>query len=1191
MIFQIAKFEIKYWLRQPMLYIFFAIIGLLVFGASTSEQITIGERVGNVHKNAPFVVENFYALMSLICLLMITNFHNSGAARDFSEKTAQIIFSTPIRKADFIFGRFLGAFFISILPFLGVSVGNLIGTAMPWLDAERVGPTIWSGHLNGLTVFTIPNLFFGGAIIFCIAALTRNTIISFVGSIGLLVGYIITQNMISDIDNETLGALLDPFGLRTFGVATKYWTVDERNTMSMGFEGLLLWNRLMWVSVGFVVLLFTYARFTFQEKNSLGKKKGKQKENSEIAQTRAWEPLIIAKPTYSRGLAWKQFLSQIRIETISILKNTAFIIIMIFGAINLISSMSFATTSYGLSAFPVTYNMIELIEGSFFMFIISVITFYTGNIVWKERESKVHDIYDALPYPDWIPLVSKTVALWLVVEVLLIVGSVMGMSTQLLNGFTDIRPEVYFVKLILINGMNFLGLISLCVFIHVMVNNKYLGYFIFIAFILTNDFLWGALDIESKLVQFGSSPDLIYSDMNGFGPFLKGKLYFESYWLAFSIILLLVGLLYWIRGREVGFSIRTNLALDRWKLYRVPLLLTSLVFLLMGGWLFINTKIVNEFHTEKQVLKSQSEYEKRYKKYQKAPQPRVTDVEYEINLYPSDRKLNVHSKQWLKNKSAVNIDTIFFTLPTAYETTVAINGAKHVINDTLHNFIALRLSSALKSGDSILVQYTSNYEAKGIENDVSNTAIVDNGSFFNNAELLPSVGYNDGFEISDKSDRKDFDLKPRERMQKLNTDPAKRMNTYISSNSDWVNVKTVFKTDADQIAIAPGSLIRQWKENGRACFEYKLDHYSFNFYSFLSARFEVKKKMYKGISMEVYYDSKHAYNVDKMLMSMEKSIDYYSQNFGPYHHKQTRIIEFPRYASFAQAFPGTMPYSESIGFIANLEDEEDIDMVTYVVAHEMGHQWWAHQVCGPDMQGSTLESESMAQYSALMVMENMYGKSQMHKFLRYEMDRYLRSRGGEQEKECPLIEVENQGYVHYNKASVVMYYLKEMIGRKNVESALKNLIDSFAYREPPYPASYELVNRFEERTPDSLKYLITDLFRKITVFNNRVSDVSARKEKDEYVITFNVVAEKMYADSMGRETKVPTHDWIEIGVFAKPEGDHKYGKELKLQRVKFDTTSRTFTLRTKEEPYQVGIDPYFYLMDRVPDDNLKKISL
>jgi ABC-2 type transport system permease protein len=117
-----------------------------------------------------------------------------------------------------------------------------------------------------------------------------------------------------------------------------------------------------------------------------------------------------------------------------------------------------------------------------------------------------------------------------------------------------------------------------------------------------------------------------------------------------------------------------------------------------------------------------------------------------------------------------------------------------------------------------------------------------------------------------------------------------------------------------------------------------------------------------------------------MESSMKKSLDYYITNFGPYYHKQVRIIEFPKYDSFAQAFPGTMPYSESIGFIAKIEDEDDIDMVFYVVAHEMGHQYWAHQLIGSEMQGATMLSETFSQYSALMVMEKEYGRDAMKNF-------------------------------------------------------------------------------------------------------------------------------------------------------------------------------------------------------------------
>jgi ABC-2 type transport system permease protein len=1188
----ILKFELRYWFRQPMLYIFILINAALIFGASSSDSITVGSQTGNVNKNAPFVVEQFYSIMSLFSLLMITAFLNSAAARDFMEKTSQILFTTPIKKRDFILGRFFGAVIICMIPFLGVSIGNLIGVQMPWLDESLRGPTFWSGHIHGFLIFVVPNMFFAGAVIFSIAALTRSTILSFVGSIGLLVGYIISQNLIRDIDSEVIGAMLDPFGMRTFSVATKYWTVDDKNTMSMGFEGLLLMNRLIWMGVGVLVLIFTYYRFSFSEKSRSSKRKAKSEEKIENVALRSWVPLISVKPIFNSTLTARQIVSQVKLETISILKNTAFIVIMIFGAINLISSMSFATSQgYGLTAFPVTYQVLDIIEGSFYLFIVAVITFYSGVIVWKERDNKVSDIYDALPYSDWMPLISKMIALWLVIETLLIIGCLIGIITQILHGFGDIRLGVYLIQMIVISGLSFLSLIALSVFIHILVNNKYLGYFIFVAFVITNNFVWPALDVETNLIPFGSSPSLIYSDMNKFGPFLTGTLAFEFYWLLFSIVLLMFGFLFWIRGRDVSFKIRTTIAKHRFPMVKLPLLVALFAWIVFGSFLYYNSKVLNEFTTSKEDEKSQADYEKTYKRYELNPQPRVVAVEYQIDLFPVERRLDVKSTQWIKNKSTVVIDSIFFTVPNDFEFKLDVPSAKLVLNDSLLQFQIYRLNSGLQPGDSLLLTMSSSYQANGIENEVSNTNIVSNGSFFNNSSFLPMIGYQANYEIQDKNDRKKKDLAPRKRMPLLSKDPKSRMDNYISNNSDWVTVITIFSTSEDQIAIAPGSLKRQWKKDGRSYFEYELDHYSLNFYSFLSARFETKRKMHKGISLEVYYDKAHPYNVDKMLMSMEKAIDYYTENFGPYAHKQARIIEFPRYASFAQAFPGTMPYSESIGFIANLEDSDDIDMVTYVVAHEMGHQWWAHQVMGPEMQGSTLLSESMAQYSALMVMEKMYGKDQMHKFLRYEMDRYLRSRGTESEKECALEEVENQGYVHYNKASVIMYYFKEMVGEKNVNAALKNLVDSFAYRQPPYPGSYELVDRFEAATPDSLKYLITDLFKKMTIFNNRVLEASSKKVKDGYETTFKVRTDKMYADSLGKETKIGIHDWIEIGVFAKPAEGKKMGKALHLKKVLFDKMERSFTIHTKDEPYQVGVDPYYYLIDRVPSDNLKKITM
>ena len=165
-----------------------------------------------------------------------------------------------------------------------------------------------------------------------------------------------------------------------------------------------------------------------------------------------------------------------------------------------------------------------------------------------------------------------------------------------------------------------------------------------------------------------------------------------------------------------------------------------------------------------------------------------------------------------------------------------------------------------------------------------------------------------------------------------------------------------------------------------------------------------------------------------MLKAMKASLALFGEVFSPYQFKQARIIEFPSYADFAQAFANTIPYSENIGFLAKLSDPDKIDIATYVTAHEIAHQWWAHQIIPANQQGATMLVESFAQYSALLVMEQIYGREQMRRFLKYELDRYLRARGGEVVEELPLARVENQPYIHYQKGSLAMYWLKEVVG-------------------------------------------------------------------------------------------------------------------------------------------------------------------
>jgi ABC-type transport system involved in multi-copper enzyme maturation permease subunit len=1189
MFFPIAWFEIKYWLRSWMLWIFLLVIATMIFGAVSTDQIQVGVPLTNTFRNAPYVIENFYSLIGLLTLLMATAFLNSAAARDFSHNTYQIVFSTPMRRFDFIFGRFLGATLISVLPMVGVSLGILVAKYMPWVDPERWGPVNWTAHLYGILVFAVPNAFFVAAVLFAIAVLARNEIISFVGALGLLTGYIVADSLLQDIEREHVAALLDPFGIRTFALATKYWTVFEKNTNSIGLTGLLLWNRLIWIGVGCVILLFAYWRFSFAERSKKIKKRKEESPDAPVATV----PLVVK--AHLEQAPWRKFVGSLRVHFLGLVKSTFFIVIVIAALANTIPTLVFnSSEGYGLSILPVTYRILELIAGSLYLFLYVMVTYFAGVLVWKDRDARMDEIADSLPTPEWVSYAARLVTLLGALGLILVITAAGGIVVQAAHGYHRYQLGLYASQLFWRDGSLLLLMAILAFFIHVLSPNKYVGYFLYVTFIILDLTIWRPLNISTHLLQFAGRPSVVYSDFFGDAPYRTAWNWFTLYWLLFCGLLYVATVMLWPRGRQASWEHRWQNAVLRftgaWKFLTAVF---ALLFIASGAWIYYNTKILNKLAGPKDEQRVQANYEKTYKPLAKQRQPRVRSIKYAIDIFPETRNMTMDVEEVIQNPYQEPLNEIHFSVARGYDTNIEIPGAELSKDDKRLLYRIYRFTSPLQPGESRTAHFIVKSKTRGFENSVSIPELVQNGTFFNN-EVAPIIGYNSERELTDPNDRRDNKLPEQELMLPLERNcTADCMDTYLPGHSDLVDVESVVSTSPDQIAIAPGSLLREWQANGRRYFQYKLDHPSMNYYSFISGRYQVAREEWNGVKVEVYYLPEHAWNVPRMVSAVKKSLDYYTHNFSPYVHKEARIIEFPRVAQFAQAFPGTMPYSESIGFIADISKPDDIDMVYYVVAHEMGHQWWAYQVVGANMQGATLLSESMAQYSALMVMEKEYGRDIMRKFLRYEMDRYLAGRGRERLKERPLLTVEaEQGYVHYRKASVVMYYLKEMIGEEAVNRALRKLIARYGYADPPYPTSWALLDDLRSEMTPEQQYLIKDLFEDITFFSNRALQASASQRADgKYDVTIEVEAQKFKADPKGNETEVVVDDWIDIGAFAKPEKDKKYGKTLYRQREHITQPKSSFTFTTDELPDQAGIDPFLLLIDRVPDDNTKKVEL
>ncbi len=325
-----------------------------------------------------------------------------------------------------------------------------------------------------------------------------------------------------------------------------------------------------------------------------------------------------------------------------------------------------------------------------------------------------------------------------------------------------------------------------------------------------------------------------------------------------------------------------------------------------------------------------------------------------------------------------------------------------------------------------------------------------------------------------------------------------------------------------------------------------------------------------------------------MVRGVKTSLDYYTRNFSPYQHKVVRIVEFPRYALYAQSFPNTIPYSEGVGFIAKVDDKnpKDVDYPFYVTAHEVAHQWWAHQIVGGNTRGSTVLSETLAEYSALMVMKKTVGPDKMRRFLRYDLERYLLGRTFENKKELPLAQNENQDYIHYRKGALAMYLLQDLVGEDQVNAVLHDLLAKYAYQGAPYPSVTALVDALRRVTPADKAYLIDDLFEAIVLYENRATSAAGRKRADgKYEVTLVASAAKVHAGELGEEKDAPLKDYIDFGV------DDKDGKPLVRERRLVTNKEVTVLFVVNGRPAKAGIDPDNKLIDRKPDDNMISVEI
>jgi ABC-2 type transport system permease protein len=1192
----ITAFEIRYQLRNPVFWVGVAIFFLMGFAVTASENINIGTP-GAVHENAPYAIAVGTAVFTLFYLFVITAFVANAIVRDDSSGFAPIVRATPVTRMQLVLGRFLGGFTVALLGYLAVPLGLAAGSVMPWVDPETIGPQVFSYYSWPFLLFAIPDIFLMSALLFALATRLRSMMAAYIGTVALVIGYLISTSVVGQkIEYRDIMARYEPLGTSALGETTRYWTQSEMNSKLLELGGPLLFNRVLALVLGALLLTFTVWSFSMSERapskwrlRRLARREARETEFADLAPPLGGGATLARDQRPSRSA---QFMARLRLEVRQVLTSPGTPILVLLGIGLSAVLLLFGTSVYGTPNHPTISATMTVIQGGFGITLLLVAAFYGGELAWRERDRNINEIIDSTPVDSWVITIPKILAIFIVLLAVNLAGMVTGILYELIEGAHQLGIISYLLWFILPAALDGLLLAVLAVFVQVLSPNKYVGWAILFAWLVAGIFL-SNMGYSDPLYRYGQGPRVPLSDFVGQGSFWIGSEIFLFYWLCFAIILVVLAHMLWPRGTDLSLRVR----LRRMGRYATAtslsiIAIAAVAMAATGAYGYYNIKVLNRYETSDEAEKYAADYERKYLKFEKLPMPAVTRVTMDVQLYPKQRRLVSTGRYDLQNKTNVPIRDVHIRQGDrdAKFLQLQVAGAHLVSYDPKFAYRIYRFDQPFAPGATAQLTWKSQVWRRGFRAGSPATDIIENGTFSNNFDFAPIIGMDRNGLLKDRAKRRRQHLPPELRPAKLEDMSATARN-YI--HADWVMSDIRFSTDADQTPIAPGNKVSDVTQGGRRTARFASPAPIRHFFSIQSANDELATRNHNRNQLSVYYHPGHDWNVPKMLNAMGAALDYYRAHYGPYQFNYARIVEFPGYQSFAQAFAGTMPYSESIGFNANTNGPTKIDFTTYVIAHEISHQYWAHQVIGADMQGGTLSSETLAQYSALMVMKHLYGPDKIRRFLKYELDAYLRSRASEAVDELPLERVENQQYIHYNKGSVVMYLLQQRLGEDAVDRALARFDAAWRFKGPPYLRSLDLIAEFRKEAKTPLQQqLITDLFEKITLYDLKVADAKTVKDATGWTTRLTIKADKFYASGKGVETRTKLAEPIEIGLFtARPGLGAFSSKDVIMMELRpIVNGTQTIVVHTAKKPTFAGIDPYNYYVDRNSDDNVKEVT-
>lgn len=1172
----IFRYELGYLLRNPAVYIYGSVSFLFGLIAMAGNAGAFNDNGLLIYKtaNSPYALFNLMSLFSKLIIFMIPAIIGNSVYRDFKTNSHSILYSYPVKKINYLSGKFFSSLtcliFISMLFFIGC----FLGTQLPGTDRMLITTFQLSVYLQMYLFYLIPDLIFTGILVFSITVLTRRSEAGFMIIVVLLILRELLHRLTAGADISFAAMLIEPFGETATNFYTGVWSISEQNSNAIPFGKYIIFNRVFWIIIASVISVITYKVFSLSYNQAtfiFRKTKNKVK-----TQVHSGSIIRINLPdikySYSIFSCIKSSWLISGKEFYSVIKESSFISIVIAGTVFVYVLLSQMNAPYGVKVLPVTWVMLAF-PVLFFSLLINFMTFlYSGVLVNRAGTYRMDQFTDTTAIPDWSLTLSKLFTLIKIQSLLLSVILLTGIFVQISGGYYNIELSHYLFDLYGIHLFGFVIWAFVALFVQSLFSNTMSGllFLILIFFGVSEIHLAG---IEKFIYRFNQNPlpgfYLNYSDLSGYGHSLIPYFIYKAYWFLSGILIFTITILFLKRGLYRSLKERFTKATDKISI-RTAIPFTALIILFLGAGFLINYNETNSLRLLSQNEKEKifSEADSKYRHLNNFTQPRIVSVNVRMDLFPEESYFFSKGNYILVNRSDTPLESLLVN--TSLDVSTEFHTDKEsdsVLSDTVSGFAILKLKSRLMPGDSINLSF----EVKSIANSLfyNNSMVEKNGTYITSL-IYPSIGYRPYNYTAEPYDISALD------------------NHYRSYDSDYIDLEVTVGTSEDQIAVAPGYLTYKWKESNRNYFHYRSESPVTNDFAIVSGKFEIAKDKWNDVDIEIYHYKEHSYNINHMIKGLKSTLEYCGNNFSPYQHRQIRIIEYSRsLGEFAQSFANTIPFSET-GFIMDIDDkrERGINLPFAGAAHELAHQWWGMQVIPADVKGSKMITESMAEYVSLKVLEKEYGRNKALEFLDRSMNTYLKSSNENEGSEPPLIynKGNEKAFIPYQKGMLALNAMSYYLGEEKFNNALKNYIQKVKFCAAPYTTSVEMTDHIRNATPDSLKYLIHDLFETVTFYDNRImKSETVQISNSEYEIRLSIEVNKYKKSANGNnDSPLPLDDLIEIGVYKESSDEIPF--ECKWLRIEQNENHIKLVLNYK--PERIIFDPNFLIIDKNRKDNI-----